>query len=229
MKEKIYLWGDSIGQGVIYDPERRRYRLSHSRCEKLLRERGVSLECRARMGATVGDGYADFAATEVTEPGLAVIEFGGNDCDLDWQAVSDRPDVFHDGKTPLPEFQAMLELFARRAGDRGLEPVLVLPPPICPERYFDWVCRGRSRESVRAYLGDVGHIGRWHSCYVEAIRRAARVTNARILDLNTPFMQAMDYPALMGADGIHPSEAGQELIARVSLRALADRAEKRAG
>ncbi len=222
MEQKIYLWGDSIGQGVVYDPERRRYRLGRARCEKLLRERGVPLECHARMGATVDRGYADFAAAPAAGPGLAVIEFGGNDCDLDWRAVSARPEVFHDGKTPIGEFGAMLELFAQSARERGLEPVLVLPPPIYPERYFEWVCRGLDREAVRAYLGDVGHIGRWHGCYVEAIRRAARAAGAAVRDLHTPFMQAMNYPDLMGEDGIHPTEAGQELMARVAMRAMAE-------
>ena len=222
MRGTIYLWGDSIGKGVVYDAQRRRYRLGRERCEKLLRERGVPLENHARMGATVAEGYADFAATEGIGPGLAVIDYGGNDCDLDWRAVSARPEIFHDGRTPLDEFQAMLGLFAREARGRGLDPVLVLPPPICPERYFDWVCRGLDREAVRAYLGDVGHIARWHGSYVEAIREAARDADAGLLDLHTPFLRAMNYPALICEDGIHPTEAGQELIARVALRALAE-------
>ena len=222
MEKKIYLWGDSIGKGVVYDAERRRYRLGQRRCERLLRERGVPLESHARMGATVAEGYADFAAAEVTEPGLAVIEYGGNDCDLDWRAVSARPEIFHDGKTPLAEFGELLRLFARGAAERGLEPVMVLPPPIDPQRYFDWVCRDLDREAVRAYLGDICHIGRWHASYVEAIREAAGKAGASLLDLYTPFLRARDYPALICEDGIHPTEAGQELIARVAMEVMGE-------
>ena len=222
VKKPIYLWGDSIGKGVIYNPDRRRYCLARERCETQLRRRGVPLISHARMGATIRDGYADFVADGARGDGLAVIEFGGNDCDLDWRAVSEAPGVFHDGRTPLAEFAEMLRLFVRGADARGMEPVLVLPPPIYPERYFDWVCRGLDRERVRQYLGDVGHIGRWHGCYVEAIRAAAADTGCGVLDLYTPFIAARDYPALICADGIHPSEAGQDLIARVALRALAE-------
>ena len=220
VKRKIYLWGDSIGKGVIYQPERKRYSLAQARCEKLLRERGIDLECHARMGATVGEGYADFVETPTEDGGLAVIEFGGNDCDLDWQAVSEEPEVFHDGRTPLAEFSEMLRLFARSARQRGLEPVMVLPPPLQSQRYFDWVCRGRDREAVRAYLGDVEHIGRWHGCYVEAIRQAARETGSVLLDLHLPFMRAMNFRELICEDGIHPTEQGQRLMARVALDAL---------
>ena len=42
MENTIYLWGDSIGKGVVYDAERKRYRLGRPRCEKLLLERGLS-------------------------------------------------------------------------------------------------------------------------------------------------------------------------------------------
>ena len=221
MEKKIYLWGDSIGKGVIYQPERRRYALSQKRCEKLLRERGVDLESHARMGATVREGYADFAATPTAGGGIAVIEFGGNDCDLDWQAVSDAPNVFHDGKTPLAEFAEMLRLFVRAVRERGMDPVMVLPPPLQSQRYFEWVCRGRNREAVSAYLGDVEAIGRWHGCYVEAIRGVAAETGSRLLDLQLPFMRAANFRDLLCEDGIHPTEQGQELIARVALTALA--------
>ena len=223
LKKKIYLWGDSIGKGVVWQPERGRYVLAPGRCEKRLRERGVDLECHARMGATVAEGYADFLAASETADGeaLAVIEYGGNDCDLDWQAVSEAPEVFHDGRTPLAEFTELMKLFARTARERGFRPVMVLPPPLQSQRYFDWVCRGRDREAVRAYLGDVEHIGRWHGCYVEAIRQAARETGSGLLDLHIPFLRAMNFRELICADGIHPSEAGQALMTRVALQALA--------
>ncbi len=226
MQNAIHLWGDSIGKGVIYDPIRQRYCLAKDRCEKQLTSHGIALVNHSRMGATVIDGYADFAAGGVSGEGLAVIEFGGNDCDLDWQAVSREPQVFHDGKTPLAEFGEVLRLFARDARARGLEPVFVLPPPLHPERYFDWVCRGLDHEAVLAYLGDVGHIGRWHACYVEAIRQAARDTDTVTLDLYTPFMRSMDYSSLFCEDGIHPSSRGQHLIAMTVMQAIADGADR---
>ncbi len=71
------------------------------------------------------------------------------------------------------------------------------------------------------YLGDVEHIGRWHDGYVEAIREAAAETGSALLDLHTPFVKARNFLSLICEDGIHPSAAGQELIARVVLARLA--------
>ena len=89
-------------------------------------------------------------------------------------------------------------------------PVLVLPPPLYSARYFAWVSRGRNQDAILRYLGDVEHIGRWHGTYVEAIRAAARDTDSPLLDFNTPFLRAMNYPALMCEDGIHPSREGHK-------------------
>ena len=222
MEKKIYLWGDSIGQGVVYDPERRRYRLGRGRCEKLLRERGVPLECRARMGATVRDGYADFAATPVTDPGLAVIEFGGNDCDLDWQAVSDDPESFHDGRVPLGRFRETLNGFIREARGRGLTPVLVTPPPLLSERYFAWVSRGKDPESILRYLGDVEHIARWQERYAWAVRDEAERNGCRVLDLRREMLEERNLPDLMSLDGIHPNERGYETMARALMGMIPD-------
>ncbi len=220
-KITYHLWGDSIGQGVVFSADRGRYCLTPKRCARILQDDGVPLESHARMGATIRDGYMDFAASAPHPGDCAVIEFGGNDCDLDWQAVSDHPQLFHDGKTPLPEFSEMLRLFVRQIRSRDMEPVMVLPPPLFSSRYFRWVCRGRNPDAVMAYLGDVEHIGRWHDSYVAAIRDVAADTGTRVLDLHSPFLKARDFPSLMCEDGIHPNPAGQELMARVTLRALA--------
>ena len=217
----FHLWGDSIGQGVIFSQDRRRYCLTPRRCARILQEDGIPLDSHARMGATIGDGYADFEATSTKAGDVAVIEFGGNDCDLDWQAVSEQPQIFHDGKTPLPEFVEMLRLFVNRIRARDMEPVMVLPPPLHSSRYFHWVCHGRNEEAVMAYLGDVEHIGRWHDSYVSAIRDVAGATGSRVLDLHAPFLRARDFPSLICEDGIHPSQLGQELMARVALTEMA--------
>lgn len=223
-----YLWGDSVGKGVIYDEARGRYRLTPERCERIVAAQGVRLTSFARFGQTVRMGYEEFRAEDagsMAPGGTVLIQYGGNDCDLDWDAVSADPDHFHDGKTPLPEFGLLLRRFAREAGLRGLKPVLVLPPPLYSARYFEWVSRGRDREAILTYLGDVEHIGRWHAAYVEAIREAAAETGSPVLDLNTPFLRAMNFPELMCQDGIHPSAAGQKLMADKVLETLGRRAE----
>ena len=218
MSEKIVLWGDSIGQGVIYNETRRRYCLAGDRCTNVLRAEGMQIENNAKMGATITDGYDWFLESDPLPGGILVIEFGGNDCDLDWDAVAADPTVFHDGKTPLPRFREMLELFITEARNRGLRPAAVLPPPLEPERYFRWISQGRDAERIRCYLGDVHHIYRWHERYANAVREVAQQLDCPVIDLRAPFLDARDLPALMCRDGIHPNEAGQRLMAQTAER-----------
>ena len=220
MENTIYLWGDSIGKGVIYDAERQRYCLAPGRCTAILRADGLRIECHARMGATIRDGYADFCAAQTRPGGLVVIEYGGNDCDLDWDAMAAHPACRPEARTPLREFAELTRLFILEARRRQLRPVLAVPPPLLAERYFDWVTRCRDRAAVLRGLGDVQHIYRWQERYARATAELARELGCPLLDLRAPFLDADDFPALMCADGIHPNEAGQELMARASLARL---------
>ena len=221
---KICLWGDSIAKGVVFDENRGRYCLAAGRCERVLSDHGLVTENHARMGATVEAGYADFLATP-TEPGIVVaIEYGGNDCDMNWQEVATSPRAEHEARTPVATFSEVLRLFVKSVLERGATPVLVLPPPLLSARYFAWVCRNANADGIFDYLGDVERIGRWHARYVQAIREVADSCGCALLDLYTPFLDARDFPGLMCRDGIHPNDRGQELMARIALeraRALA--------
>lgn len=217
MERKVYLWGDSIGKGVVYDEQRARYCLTQDRCTALLARAGIAMDSHARMGATLRDGYADFCQTETQPGGVAVIEFGGNDCDLDWQAVSEHPEVFHDGRVPLAEFEALLAQFIAEVRQRALTPVLVTPPPLISQRYFAWVSRGRDAERIRQYLGDVEHIYRWQERYAQAVREAAWQAHAPLMDMRQVFLAQPYLPELICLDGIHPAPQAHALMARAVL------------
>lgn len=220
MERKVYLWGDSIGKGVVYQPERGRYCLARRRCCRLLQAEGLLLEEHTRMGATALDGYEDFCQTAVEPGSVAVIEFGGNDCDLDWHAVAEAPETFHDGRLPLPAFREVLTTFVRSARQRGLLPLLVTPPPLHARRYFAWIARKEDPRRLLHYLGDVEHIYRWQERYAQAVREIAAQECCPLADLREVFLEQRDFPDLICQDGIHPTEAGQELMARAIRYAL---------
>ena len=220
MHDMIYLWGDSIGKGVIYNPERKRYCLAQHRCSKELSAAGLNLDNHAQMGATVLDGFEDFCQTE-TQPGsVVVIEFGGNDCDLDWEQVAAEPERFHDGKLSLAAFREMLVTFIRTARARQLHPMLVTPPPLHAQRYFAWVTRKADPARVLQYLGDVEHIYRWQERYAQAVRDVAVQEQCPLADIREVFLEQRDFPHLICQDGIHPTEQGQELMAKAILYSL---------
>ncbi len=212
-----YVFGDSIGQGIYLQEENGRYRRSRRNCVQQLADSGIPLENHAMMGYTIEKGLQSFRSMETRAGSNCVIEFGGNDCDLDWAAVAEDPESFHDGKVPLPAFRRCLQEFIREARERQLTPILVTPPPLLSRRYFRWVSRGRDGEKILRYLGDEEHISRWQERYAWCVRDVAEESGCRLIDLRRILLEEMDLPELMSLDGIHPNEKG---YARMAARLL---------
>ena len=214
---EIYLFGDSAAQGIVLD-ESENYRVSRAGCIRLMKHSGYPIRNYAVHGYTVNQGLESFRNLK-TDPGnICVIEFGGNDCDLDWDAVSQDPDRFHDGKTPLVDFMNLLKLFVREAKGRDLDPVLVTPLPIMSGRYYRWVSKRRDADRILKYLrNDPESISRWQERYAIAVRNVAEECDCRLADLRAWMLEELDYPSLICEDGIHPNEAGHEIIARKAM------------
>ena len=214
---EIYLFGDSAAQGIVLD-ESENYRVSRVGCIRLMRRSEYPIHNYAVHGYTVKQGLESFRNLR-TEPGnICVIEFGGNDCDLDWDAVSQDPDHFHDGKTPLAEFRSLLKQFVLESRVRDLDPVLVTPLPLMSGRYYRWVSKRRDADRILKYLrNDPESISRWQERYAIAVRYTAAECGCHLADVRAWMLEELDYPSLICEDGIHPNEAGHEIIARKAM------------
>ena len=209
----IYLFGDSASQGIVLD-ENGRYRVSRLGCVRLLKRKGLPIRNYAVHGYTILQGMDSFEQLP-TEPGsCCVIQFGGNDCDLDWDAVSAEPEVFHDGRVPLTEFRENLVCFVMKARERLLEPVLIPPLALISSRFYRWVSRERNAENILRYLhNDMESISRWQERYANTVREVSVSEGCRLIDVRNWLLGRLDYPALLCDDGIHPNEAGHAAIA----------------
>ena len=211
--EGVRVWGDSIAKGVIYDEERGRYAVCRENViGKLSREQGMHIANYAVMGQTSENGLARMRPEDMRAGEIAVIEYGGNDCDLDWKAVSEHPEQRQQGRVPLEQFGRNLTELVRRALDAGMRPVLVTPPPLVAKRYYEWVCRGLDRVNILNYLGDVEAIFRWQEGYAQKVREIAAGLGVRLLDIRRCMLEAANLEELMCVDGIHPNEKGHALI-----------------
>ncbi len=210
---EIYLFGDSSSQGIVLD-ESGRYRVSRLDCIRLLKRMGFPIRNYAVHGYTVLQGLESFERMEIEPGSRCVIQFGGNDCDLDWDAVSAEPEVFHDGRVPLAEFRENLARFIREARERVLEPVLVTPLALISTRFYRWVSRGRDAGNILHYLhDDTESMYRWQERYATAVREVAESERCFLIDVRNWLLDRMDYPSLFCDDGIHPNEAGHAAIA----------------
>ena len=213
--QSISLWGDSIGKGVIYDEVRGRYAILKENCVNLLSKKlNCPIENHAVMGATASQGVQRMNDAFLHEGGLAVIEFGGNDCDMPWKEISEAPEQDHQPRATVEEFTRSLNTLVGRVRAAGMEAMLVTPPPLDAERYFNWVSRGLNAGAILSWLGDVQHIYRWQERYAVAVRDVAARTGCRLLDLRDAFLDVRSLSDYFCVDGIHPNARGHELLAK---------------
>lgn len=219
----LIAYGDSIMKGVRYQDGK--YSVS-SFWEQTLRDHlGLNVVNRSRFGCTIGKALPFIRKRtrgEDDEKSFVILEFGGNDCDYDWKAISDDPSARHLCKTPPEVFVAEYREAISLLRESGDHPVMLTLPPIDAERYLNFICRdGKSRANILKWLGSVFSIERWQKTYSELIQQIAREEQVDLIDLRAEFLASgKDLKTLICDDGIHPSEEGQKLICSILSRKL---------
>ena len=220
MYSSIHIWGDSIARGILYDEKKKRYAIAATRYTQLLQDTlGIAVHNHAVMGHTVRDGLNAFLAGSSAENAICAIEYGGNDCDLDWAHLAAHPGEVPLPKVPLPLYRQQLRTFVEAVRARTMQPLLVTPIPLHAQRYFHWVTKNLDATAILSSLHDVFHIYRWQERYTIVMREIARETACPLLDMRDAFLAAPNYESLICIDGIHPNEKGHRLIADTALAA----------
>jgi lysophospholipase L1-like esterase len=216
---KVVLFGDSVARGVVLGDDGSYSPIPDSFAERVALKLGLSLTNKARFGCTIAKGLditRRFLARDPrirNEPELALLEFGGNDCDFRWDEIAAHPADHHDPTTPLPLFSSLYGDLVRELRKAGFSPVLMTLPPLDAQRYFDWFTRnGLNRENILSWLGDVGMIYRWHEGYDKEVRKIAEREGCPLADVRKAFIDSGEPGKYICADGIHPNRLGHALI-----------------
>ena len=98
---QIGIFGDSISKGIVLDAETHRY----SSLKKEITEwisPSTALHNFSVMGSTIQKGLSIITrhTDQLASYQNVFLEFGGNDCDFDWSAVSERPQAHHEPAYP---------------------------------------------------------------------------------------------------------------------------------
>ena len=211
----IDLWGDSVLKGVIFDENRRRYtRLEENNAVNVLENFGLDIRNNTKFGLTAPKArdLMERALNKGMDSQVAVMEFGGNDCDFNWREVSEHPDVEHKSNTPLEAFrQCIVDMVGLLRG-KGILPVLMNLPPIDAKKYFTWISKGLNPRNILAWLGDVQRIYRHHECYNISVMSLAGSLGCDLIDIRQPFLLQKNYSSFLCEDGIHPNREGHVLM-----------------
>lgn len=229
LRKTIGVWGDSILKGVVFDEIKGTYHLLADSCGNLISKTlGLKIVNRSRFGSTIDKGRQTLEQS--LQKGLdceyLLLEYGGNDCDFDWQAVSDNPDQPHQARTPIASFKEQLQELVNLIRQHNITPMLMSLPPIHAERYYEFiVSHGPDRQNVLRFLGDIHQIYRFHEMYSLAVTDIALRNSCVYIPMREAFLAERNSPNLICYDGIHPNAKGHHLMQRVfsdmAMRGLA--------
>ena len=211
----VNIYGDSLMRATVVDEAFRYHTLMRQFTQRMWESLKVQIRNKAHFGYTADRGYAVLQKDKDKgfECRFALVEFGGNDCNFDWQAISEAPEAEHGPKVPLGQFVETMDKMTDTLLAAGVEPILMTLPPLDAERYFD--CIGRTVErmdNVLKWLGDKQVIYRFQEMYSAAIQKLAMRKGLEIVDIRSYFLDKRDYRDFIARDGIHLTEKGYDLI-----------------
>lgn len=217
----LAVYGDSISKGIIYDNKKGRYIILKKNYISLIEDK---LKCvisnMSKFGNNIIRGKQKLENDVIKKsPDVAVIEFGGNDCDFDWNSIAKNPNSAHEPKTDLILFEETLNSIIVNFEKLNIVPVLMTLPPLEPNRYFKWVCKNDTdaEKNVLYWLGSIKKIYTWHEQYSSKIVEAAEKNNTNLIDVRGAFLKGDNYGKYLCMDGIHPNAEGHQLIANTIM------------
>ncbi|NGZ75189.1 SGNH/GDSL hydrolase family protein [Saccharibacillus alkalitolerans] len=208
--------GDSISKGVVYDEARSKYVILKENYVSLLQSSlQGAVRNTSRFGNTLLKGIGHLKRDALNDrPSIVLIEYGGNDCDFDWDEIARDPHAEHRPKTGFDEFKTMLIESIDYLKSLRITPVLMTLPPLNAESYFKWVSRNdpEAQRSILQWLGSVTKIYWWQERYNSTILNVSQSTGTRVIDVRGAFLEHPDFTRFLCSDGIHPNKEGHRLI-----------------
>lgn len=220
--KKLIIYGDSILRGITYSDEMQRHKLCSGHKMESLSKLGYEVINRSRMGATVVRGLQILESTieECDADSVVLLEYGGNDCDYDWEPIATDPDATHLPHTPADRFIDLYADAIKRLREKGARVVLATLVPPDADRYMKWITKDRSYDNILRWLGDTSMLYRFHEYYNRLVEDLSRQFACPLIDLRSQFLLSHSYKHLISNDGMHPTEQGHDLIESTIYRYL---------
>ena len=221
IQKKVEVYGDSILKGIQINPKNMRYHIDNN-IDIAMIEKLYFLDIRnfSKFGRTITNGLALIEKRLKGEEPFCdaiIMNYGGNDCDFDWKAISEHPEDEHCPNTSLDVFVDIYRKIIELLKEKGIRPIITTLPPLDAQKFFHWFCKSLNKTNVLKWIGSVDVIYRWQENYSRTVEKIAAETNTLIVDLRGAFLKHRKLEHLLCADGIHPSTEGQRIITQAFL------------
>lgn len=212
----IGLYGDSILEGIQINPVNKKYYINNNIDVQMLSEKySIAIKNYSSFGCTVTKGRNLLRKRLETNLNCdaIVMDYGGNDCDYNWKAISENPEGHYSPKTPIELFTETYCDIIDTLKKKGILPILTTLPPLEPQRFFDWFCKDLNKKNILKWLGEIKNIYYHQENYSKVIERIALEKQVPLVDIRGEFLKEGDIASLLCEDGTHPNTLGQKVIA----------------
>ena len=217
----IVAYGDSITKGIAYNNEKSKYLIIKDNFTNIISSsiKG-SVYNVGKFGSTIIRGINKLNMDVIKKnPDIVLIEFGGNDCDFNWDEIAKNPNMEYHPNTDIYVFKETLLNMISTLKKVNIFPALMTLPPLDPFKYFNWIGKGdaSAEKNILNWLGTKEKLFTWHDSYNKMITEVAKVSGTVLIDIRSEFLKCDNYTNYLCIDGIHPNVNGQSLIASALL------------
>ena len=220
----VTVFGDSIAKGLEIK-KGRPASLSKNAVDLVAKHFNIDITNKSSFGQSITrlkeKGLIDEYLKKITKRNRNIVVFciGGNDCDFDWKAIDNSPHEEHTCKTELQKFVAIYNEIIEKLQKKKVEIYICALPVVCSRAFFHkYVCGIADKKNILEFLEhDTSKISRHQEIYNNALRDICQSKKVTFLDIRTPFLQVKNIEKYYCDDGLHPNEAGQELIAETII------------
>lgn len=214
---KVGIFGDSILKGVQVEGSGGRYVVNDFLGFSAIASRaGLSVENFSKFGCTITKAWSYIQKMfKRIDADMVFMDFGGNDCDFNWEEVSRSPLEVHKPRTDYYDFVSTYNNVVDYIKEKRSLPVLSTLVPVQPDMYIDHICRtrGADRKAIMRWMdNDAGRLENYQKSYSDAVKAISGNREVPLIDVRSAFEDHPRPETLMCADGIHPNNKGQRVI-----------------
>lgn len=146
-------------------------------------------------------------------PDYVIIAIGGNDCNFNWNDVTENPEAEHQANVPIDRYLANIKTMIKRMKEAGITPIVMTLPPLDPVRYYQFLSNQHGT-SISHWICMTGGIEYWHGLYNERLSKLADEWNIAKIDVRKALKQAGSQQEIISDDGIHLTPIGYKALGK---------------
>lgn len=212
----IYIFGDSLLRGVMPDENGMYHSTECIDFDGLAKKHDIVIKNYAMPTFTSKQGrdWMNKTLAAVEKPDLAIVEYGGNDCDFRWRELAETDElVVNPHRVSLEEFAVTYGSILDDLEAMDIRTVVTLCPQLPPHVYLKHLSdSGVPEKVIHRYAASDEEFAAEYTAYKKVILKLANERQKSVLNIEKNFANLDNMVEYYSVDGMHPNEKGYHLI-----------------